>query len=83
MRQKKQENSKNTFFLLPNTHENTHDFTLKCVLGTVESLKTRPLLCLISGGLMGRTIANRKSVPVFCFAPKNKCLVRGVVEEGF
>ncbi len=43
---------KNTIFVLPNTHENRHKFTLKYVLGTVESLKTHPLLFLISGGQM-------------------------------
>ena len=26
--------------MLPNTHENTHEFTVKYVLGIVESLKT-------------------------------------------
>ena len=28
--------------MLPNTHENTHEFTVKYVLGIVESLKTLP-----------------------------------------
>ena len=69
--------------MLPNTHENTHEFTVKYVLGTVESFKTLLNFVKYQEGKWNRQLKLQKLTVFLIFTEKTSAWLEAPYHEAF
>ena len=69
--------------MLPNTHENTHDFTVKYVLGIVESFKTLLNFVKYQEGKWNGQLKLQKFTVFLIFTEKTSAWLEAPYHEAF